>query len=338
MKRGVKQPANAIPSAEWLIAPDFADALMQWFAIEGRSLPWRSSPAAYPVVVSEFMLQQTQVNTVLPYFEKWLRRFPEWRSLAAADESEVLAGWEGLGYYSRARNLHRLAGQIMSVHGGILPADPAAIRRLPGIGDYAAGAVSAFVFNLPEAAVDANVARVLVRLLDWPAPVDRPQTMAALREIARMLIPEGRAREFNGALMELGALTCIARNPRCAICPVRRFCKARAPGTLPVKSPRRETVQSTEFAWWASKPGYLALSPCPGNARWRGMWRLPLGRALTEEPLLEITFPFTHHQIKLRVFAASQGVLPEGADWIPLDKVKHMPIPAPHRRVINRLL
>lgn len=318
--------------------PAFALALMDWFAREGRELPWRQQPAAYAVVVSEFMLQQTQVATVIPYFTAWLERFPDWRSLAGADEQTVLGAWEGLGYYSRARNLHRLAQVVVEVFDGDFPADPAVIRRLPGIGDYTAGAVASFAFNQSEPAVDGNVARVLTRLLDWRAPVDQPATMQTLREVARSLIPEANGRLFNGGLMELGALLCGPRKPLCMLCPVRDFCQAAEPATLPVKQPRRTTVHLTEHCWWVLEGNRLALAPGTGAKRWRGLWRLPDCVEAEAEPLDAEIFPYTHHRIVLQAMAGRRQDLPETVEWVPLEELAAYPMPAPHRRLIHRLL
>ena len=311
---------------------------MDWFTKEGRDLPWRRQPRAYAVVVSEFMLQQTQVTTVLPYYKAWLKQFPDWRRLAEAEEQAVMAAWEGLGYYSRARNLHRLAGVVMEVFEGDFPNDPAVIRQLPGIGDYTAGAIASFAFNQAEPAVDGNVARVMARLLDWRAPIDQPATMQALREVAGTLIPPNGARMFNGGLMELGALICGPREPLCMLCPVRDFCQATEPATLPVKQPRRKTVHLTERCWFVLESGRLALAPGMRAKRWRGLWRLPDCADMLAEPLDEEPFPYTHHRIVLQVIAGTRRDLPEAIEWVRLEDLKRYPLPAPHRRLLDRLL
>ena len=223
--------------------------LVAWFGKAARDLPWRRTRDPYAILVSEVMLQQTQVATVIPFYERWLARFPDFGALASADESEVLSVWQGLGYYSRARNLHRAAKTVVAAHGGEMPRDPMFIRALPGIGRYTAGAVASFAFDLPEPLVDANVARVLARLLDLHTPIDSTAGQAALWSAAIALVPQKGARTFNSALMELGALVCAPRTPQCLLCPIRTHCAAFANGTaesLPRKKPRRKQIALSE--------------------------------------------------------------------------------------------
>lgn len=199
---------------------DFRRRLLAWFRRAGRDLPWRRTRDPWAVVVSEFMLQQTQVSRVVDYYDRFLRRYPTLADLAAAPARAVREAWDGLGYYRRAANLHRLARAVVKDHGGLVPSDPAELVRLPGVGPYTAGAVACFAFERPAAAVDTNVARVLTRYFGRRRPA------AALRALALRLQPRaGRAAwAFNQAVMELGAMVCTARNPRCGDCPVRRDC------------------------------------------------------------------------------------------------------------------
>ena len=218
--------------------PAFRNALLEHFDRTRRSLPWRSERTPYRVMVSEFMLQQTRVETVIPYYERWLRRFPGWGALAEAGEDEVLRAWAGLGYYRRARNLHSAARVVWEQFGGELPEDHEALRRLPGVGEYTAGAVASIVFGRAVPAVDGNVRRVLCRLFDLEAP-----TAGRLREEAAALVDPGRPGDFNEALMELGATVCTPGTPGCGVCPVREWCGARVAGTVgqrPARRPRRE--------------------------------------------------------------------------------------------------
>ena len=203
------QPANALR---------FKRALLKWFRANGRDLPWRATRDPYQVTVSEFMLQQTQVTRVLEYYPRFLARFPTVHALARSRPGAVREAWEGLGYYRRAENLHRLARTVVREHGGTIPADPDALETLPGVGPYTAGAIATFAYERRSAAVDTNVARVLSRAFSAGGRV---------WELAERLLPRSRrvAWEFNQALMDLGARICVARKPRCPDCPVRRACR-----------------------------------------------------------------------------------------------------------------
>jgi len=211
-------PANALR---------FKRSLLKWFRGNGRSLPWRETRDPYRIVVSEFMLQQTQVSRVLEYYPRFLKRFPTVETLARARPTAVREAWEGLGYYRRAENLHRLARTVVRDHAGAIPDDPAALEALPGVGRYTAGAVAAFAYERRAAAVDTNVRRVLGRVFGRAGGrVER-----GIWALAERLLPRSRpvAWEFNQALMDLGARICVARKPRCAACPVRSACRTGAP-------------------------------------------------------------------------------------------------------------
>jgi A/G-specific adenine glycosylase len=315
--------------------------LFTWFSKQGRTLPWRTNPTPYAVLVSEFMLQQTQVATVIPYFERWMERFPDLETLAAAEEDAVLSVWQGLGYYSRARNLQAAARAIVEKHGGRIPSDPAQLRVLPGIGPYCAGAIAAFAFDLPVATVDANIARVLARLGNVQAAVDSPSGTKAVWALAESLLPERGGRAHTSALMELGALVCTPRKPQCLLCPVRGECAAEEPETLPRKAPRRQTVAVLERAAWMESEGTLLLERQTGK-RAKGLWKLP---ALQEaepagEPLFSTVYGFTHHRVTLEVFTApSPEVSLETARWFALERVlNEAALVAAHRRAIEALL
>lgn len=330
---------------------------MRWFRREGRDLPWRKSDDPYAILVSEIMLQQTQVIKVLDYYERWMQRFPTAKSLAAAGEPEVLSLWQGLGYYSRARNLHAAARQIVSAHDGLFPEDPVAIRSLPGVGPYTAAAVATFAFDRPTPPVDGNIARVVARLMNDATPVDSTAGLEGIRQRAETWQPLRGAGEFNEALMELGALVCSPRSPRCLTCPVRTYCAAEEPETLPVKKPRRKVIALEEQCGWVFKEGCLLLEKQAGP-RWKGMWRLPLlspDRAVSvapgEPPLVQLDYPFTHHRITLKVYTASAGELaslPGGGarEWHPIEQgsatggaaLEALPMTAPHRRAMEALL
>lgn len=321
----------------------FQRALIDWFSQYGRDLPWRRTRDPYAVLVSEFMLQQTQVVTVLDYYRRWLARFPDVRALADATEEEVLRAWEGLGYYARARNLHRAARIIRDERGGVFPRTLEEVASLPGVGRYTAGAVVSFAYDLPAPIVDANIARVLARITNLRIPIDTTPGQRALWAAAEELLPGADTRLYNSAIMELGATLCRARQPQCLLCPVLGFCAAapHGPETLPIKKERRVTVALTEDCAWIVEDGRLLLQQETGS-RWRGMWKLPpLGRTLPpggETPLLQLTYPFTHHQVTLRIYIASTPAAPGvHQKWHALETIEAVAMPAPHRKAVRQL-
>jgi A/G-specific adenine glycosylase len=317
----------------------FRAQLTKWFAANGRDLPWRQTRDPYAIMVSEFMLQQTQVATVIPYFERWLTRFPGFAELAAASEHEVLAQWQGLGYYSRARNLHRAAQSVVEQFSGVLPADPEAISTLPGVGPYTAGAIASFAFDLPVAAVDANIARVLARLSDLHDPIDAGPGQRRLWEIATALLPESEGGLHTSALMELGALLCTPARPQCLLCPVRSHCQTRDPESLPVKKPRRKTVQLKEQCGWIVEGRRILLEQQTGP-RWRGLWKLPVLAKIPAkaEPVITLTYPFTHHRVDLSVYSAPSPIqIAPPLHWFLLAELADVALAAPHRRAIEEM-
>ncbi len=327
------------PKLEILHPKSLRTHLAKWFAAHGRDLPWRRTRDPYAVMVSEFMLQQTQVATVIPYFERWLARFPDFRTLAAATEAEVLAQWQGLGYYSRARNLHRAAQHVVKEFGGTLPADPQAIATLPGVGRYTAGAIASFAFDLPVAAIDGNIARVLARLLDLREPIDSTRGNAILWETATAILPKTGGGLHTSALMELGALICTPAKPQCLLCPVRAHCRTRDPESLPMKKPRRKTVALREDCAWIVHGRRILLEQQTGT-RWRGLWKLPALAKLPAdaEPLTFLTYPFTHHRVNLSVFAApTPHRIAAPLHWFLLAELNDVALAAPHRRAIEAL-
>ncbi len=316
----------------------FRRRLHRWFDVHERDLPWRRTRDPYAILVSEFMLQQTQVATVIPYYERWLERFPDFATLARAKEADVLHAWQGLGYYARARHLQAAAKFVRQNHRGRLPADPARIAQLPGVGRYTAGAIASFAFDLPEPIVEANIARLLARLTNYQAPIDTSAGRAHLWTTARALLPRARSCAHNSALMELGALVCRPRQPRCGECPVRPFCRAQDPALLPLKSKKPATVRLREsHAFTRGEKGVLLEQ---SRARWRGMWILPrLSRVPQRAPLLQLDFPFTHHRVTLAVFKKPEPVAPnENQKWFSLRALDRLPVPTPHRRALAQLL
>lgn len=217
----------------------FSRELLVWYDRSKRDLPWRRHRDPYYIWVSEIMLQQTRVDTVIPYFHRFIERFPSIADLAEAPEEDVLKCWEGLGYYSRARNLQTAAQQVMERHGGVVPNDKEAVSALKGVGPYTTGAILSIAYNQPEPAVDGNVMRVLSRYFLIEEDIMKARTRIMIEELAAGLIPQGRASDFNQALMELGALVCTPKSPSCLTCPVMEHCAARLEGVvdeLPVKS------------------------------------------------------------------------------------------------------
>ncbi|HEY8528179.1 MAG TPA: A/G-specific adenine glycosylase [Paenibacillaceae bacterium] len=260
----------------------FSRKLLEWYLANRRDLPWRRTRDPYHIWVSEIMLQQTRVDTVIPYFNRFVERFPTVRDLAEAPEAEVLKLWEGLGYYSRARNLQAAARQVMERHGGSLPADRESLARLKGIGPYTVGAILSIAFNVPEPAVDGNVMRVLARFFGLEDDVARPATRVRMEALARELIPEGHAGDFNQALMELGALVCTPRAPQCAVCPVAAECVAKSGGrqeSLPVKSkgkaPRPEYRLAVLVEGTGPLAGRVLVRKRPAEGLLARLWELP---------------------------------------------------------------
>ncbi|MDB4951286.1 MAG: mutY [Gemmatimonadetes bacterium] len=253
------------------------ERLLAWYDAHRRELPWRAAAGEtadpYRVWLSEVMLQQTRVETVRRYYERWLERFPTLEALAEASLDDVLKQWEGLGYYSRARNFHRAVREVAYAYNGEVPTQPDAFRALPGVGRYTAGAVMSIAFGRPEPLVDGNVRRVFARLTDDPDPAD-----GQLWELAETLVPGSRPGDLNQALMELGATVCTPRSPRCAECPVADVCAARAAGTQddrPARKPTRPVPHEDTAVGVVDRGGKLLLVRRPVDARLGGMWSFP---------------------------------------------------------------
>ena len=320
---------------------DFSASLIAWFKAAGRDLPWRKTRDPYAILVSELMLQQTQVASVLAYFERWMKRFPDLKSLAGAGEAEVLRMWEGLGYYARARNLHRAAKIIVQEFGGKFPRAPDRIRELPGVGPYTAGAVASFAFGIRAPIVDANIARVIARLRNIRQPIDSSAGQKLVWDQAELLLPArgAAARWHNAALMELGAILCKPGEPPCLLCPVKKWCGAKDAAGLPVKRARRAVVAVQEDCGWIVEHGRVLLETSTGP-RGRGLWRLPqLTSAPRRRPIHEAEYPFTHHRVRLRVYRA-RAPRSQGANhrWFEIARVGETAMTAPHRRALTSLL
>jgi A/G-specific adenine glycosylase len=286
------------------------------------------------------MLQQTQVVTVLRFYDRWFELFPTLKSLAQADETDVLHAWQGLGYYSRARHLHQCARWVVDHLGGELPRDIKVLLELPGIGRYTAGAVASFAFNLPAPILDANVSRVLARLLNLKIPIDREPGKSTLWELAERLVVGPEPGVFNSAIMELGSLVCTPRLPACDRCPVRLDCRASNPESIPRKSVRAETVQTHENYRWIRRGDQVVLRKCAGQ-RWKGLWTLPLAADLgvNEIPLFEMRHSVTRFVIHLKVFSGpAPAVLAPDNSYHRIVDLPALPMPTPHRRSVDALL
>jgi A/G-specific adenine glycosylase len=314
---------------------EFRRALITWYRKHGRDLPWRRTRDPYAILVSEFMLQQTQVATVILFYDEWLRRFPDFSALSRASENDVLHAWQGLGYYARARNLHATASAVVDRHRGYFPRSIEQMQQLPGIGKYTANAVAAFVFNQSVPIVEANTARVLARLFNFRRSIESAAGLKTLWEYATTLIPKSNARMYNSALVDLGALICVPRKPKCAVCPVKKFCRAKNPEALPIKKSKPRTKRLIEKHAFVARQRKILLEQ--SRRRWRGMWILPrLETSGSDEPLHISTFPFTHHRITLMVYrrSAPKRIAP-AQRWF--ESIDHVAMPSPHRRAALNL-
>lgn len=286
------------------------------------------------------MLQQTQVATVIPYYERWLRRFPNVQALAHASESDVLHAWQGLGYYARARNLHASAKALSERYGGIFPRSSSELQALPGIGRYTANAILTFAFGQSLPIVEANTARLFARLLNLKTRVDSGEGRDQLWDFAAALLPRRDAALHNSAVMDLGALVCVAGQPNCGVCPVRTFCRAEAPALLPMKQARTPLKLLTEDHLFAATSRGVTLEQ--SQDRWRGMWILPrlASSSGQRRVLYSAEFPFTHHRITLRVCEVppDANCSTDLQRTFAFGEVASIPMPSPHRRALDALI
>lgn len=337
---------------------DFSQRLIAWQRSHGRhDLPWQGTGDAYAVWLSEIMLQQTQVETVIPYFRRFLARFPDLAALADASEDQVLAHWSGLGYYSRARNLHAAARRVAAEHGGRFPDDPDAIRALPGIGRSTAAAIAAFAFGQRRAILDGNVKRVLARVFGvegWPGA---RAVEKRLWDLAESLLPETDIRAYTQGLMDLGATLCTRSRPRCLACPFADDCHANRLGRqkeLPGPRPKKAIPEKAVAMLVLLKSGEVLLEKRPAPGIWGGLWSLPecleqddpaqKARSLgyeTDGPveLPAFTHAFTHFRLFIRPWALHvqriQAAAEPGRVWLALDDLDGAALPTPVRRILQ---
>jgi A/G-specific adenine glycosylase len=313
---------------------------LRWYKRERRELPWRKTKDPYPIWISEIMLQQTRVAAAIPYYERFLERFPNVEALAAAAEEEVLAQWSGLGYYSRARNLLRAARLI--VQSGGFPRDYDSIRTLPGVGDYTAAAIASIAFGLPRAALDGNVIRVLARLLDERGDIGSAKTRKRLAQAAERLLDRKRPGEFNQALMELGATICLPREPQCPRCPFAAMCQARRSGVerqLPVKRRAVQWVRVAKTLLVIRKGDRILLRQRDAaSSQMAGFWELPeaelLPRAVLGERLATVAHTITNHRYRLSIVSATLRRVPRGFSWIEKEELSRIPLSTASRKAL----
>ncbi len=319
-----------------------AQALVDWFLSQGKDYPWRRTTDPWAILVSEVMLQQTTIPTVLPRYTPWMQQFPTPAALAAATEEEALRSWEGLGYYRRVRALQAAARAIVERHDGVFPEEEEAIRALPGIGDYTAGAVQSFAFNRPAPLVDANVARVFARLENDATPVDSPAGRKAHWAMAARLVHRQNPRAFNSALMELGQSICTTGEPSCLLCPIRPWCRATGnnPEALPVKLPRKEVTPLEHWDIWLLSPQGLLMEKQAAGARHEGLYRLPRREAqevATLPHLRDQKYSVTRYRVTrhLHLAEACNTEPRDGEQFIPLSELPNTPMASPDRKLVN---
>jgi A/G-specific adenine glycosylase len=350
----------------------FSSRLLEWYSRHRRDLPWRHTHDPYRIWVSETLLQQTQVATVIPYYERFLARFPSIHALASAPLDDVLKAWEGAGYYARARNLHRAAQQLVEQYNGLVPRRVEELLELPGVGRYIAGAVASIAFNEDAPILDGNVTRVLCRYFGIrgdPKTGMSHATRVRLWKLAEDLIPPGRARDFNQALMDHGATVCLPRQPRCEICPVRRGCVARRLGiqnelpTKRVKGKRPHYEIGAGIIW---KRGRILIQRRPPHGLLGGLWEFPGGkrergetfeecvrREVREELAIEVKVGkefavvehgYSHFSITLHAFSCEhvrgrvQLLHATAFKWVRPGELKEYAFPAANRKIIHSLL
>jgi len=336
--------------------------LLKWFRAHGRTLPWRGPIDPYAVWVSEVMLQQTRVGTVIPYYRRWMRKFPSILSLAKSSEQEVLRTWEGLGYYRRARDLHKAAKIVINRFGGNLPGDPELLAELPGFGRYTVGAVSSIAFGKDLPAVDANQKRVFSRIYDIRQEVDSPAGDKLIWSLAAAFLPKGKSSEFNQAVMDFGSSICLPRNPDCDACPVRAWCQAYQNGTQnfrPVKKRRGKSPHYHQVTGVIEHHGKVLVKKRSEGGLLGGMWEFPGGRVsrmssdtikgamknslgvkiTSLAPLGTYRHAYTHVKVTVHAFRCKVDSIPnrDTTKWIRLSRLGDIPMGKVDRLIARKL-
>ena len=328
-------------------------ALVTWFRKEKRELPWRLDPSPYAVWVSEVMLQQTQVKTVIPYFYRWMEVFPTLIDLAKASEEEVIKNWEGLGYYSRARQLHQGAKWCVDHTQGQLPKEPENLKKIKGIGPYTQGALLSFAFHQKAAAVDGNVLRVMSRLKGYSKDISLGSTKKEMEKLVLAFLPNEKPWEAMEALIELGALICT-KKPTCHKCPLINQCQAFLQGKtekLPVKKKGTQTLSITRYVVMLESEGDILVKKNEPGKIMAGLWEFPyFENALPTHfsgillqnmtPQETVTHTFTRYRATLFPYfqQISKKIHPEGFTWIPMDQLKQLPFSSGHRKLLKYLV
>ncbi len=351
-------------------SPQITENLLNWFAANQRSLPWRDQYLPYQTWISEVMLQQTQTKTVLPYYARWMQRFPDVHELAAASEHEVLKYWEGMGYYSRARNIHKTAKILVESFGGLFPEDHAQLIKLPGIGRYTAAAILSLAFNKDYAVVDGNVERVFARLFNLEMPVKTKAARGLIENMAHAIFPHGQARNYNQAVMELGATICLPKNPQCCRCPVRLYCESERLGVVnqrPVPGNRKALVAIEVVLGVLLYRRRVLIQKRPNTGLMAGLWEFPGGklevgetpeqglrREFQEElglkvspvrQLAVIKHQYTAFRVRLYCYLCRFDREPQSitvnaaveARWVSAKELEDYPFPAANRKLITML-
>ena len=347
----------------------FSQKILTWYRTHARKLPWRGHVDPYAVWVSEIMLQQTRVETVLPYFENWLKRFPTIHALASADQQDVLNAWEGLGYYSRARNIHQAAKVILDQHNGHLPKNMGDLLKLPGIGRYTAAAIASIAFGCDEPALDGNIRRVLSRVFNLTVPARSTTGEKQLWALAHTHLPSGKAGDYNQAIMDLGATVCTPKAPDCPNCPVESICQAKALSIQeerPISIPKTKIPHHTVTAAVIQRGEKFMIVQRPPRGLLGGMWEFPGGKREEGEELsiclereileeLEISIQigkpfgvyqhaFTHFRVTLHAFLCTlngeQPKLKEHTDirWVKPLELNDFPMGKIDRQISNQLI
>ena len=345
-----------------------AELLLAWYDSNKRDLPWRQDKDPYKIWVSEIMLQQTRVEAVKPYFARWMERFPDIASLVASDEEEVLFYWQGLGYYSRARNLLAGVREVAEKYGGQVPADRAQVAKIRGIGDYTSGAIVSIAYNKREAAVDGNVLRVFSRLFCLEGDIMKSAVKREVTKIVEEELPHDRPGDFNQALMDLGSAVCLPKMPRCEICPLTSRCAAYKEGRqreLPMRTKGKEPVPVRVIAGILEQDEKYLLRKRPGKGVLAGMWEFPSVELKPEDdkikmltdmfrvdlnqvvavdrPVYQTTHTFSHRVWDISFFVCrslEKNGLPETslAEWVYPEKWAKISFAGPHRKMSDLLL
>ena len=354
-----RQPSRARGKAR---SPSFAQRVIDWQRVSGRhGLPWQGTRDAYRIWLSEVMLQQTQVATVIPYYERFLERFPDVRALAAADDEAVMRLWSGLGYYARARNLLKAAREVASLHGGVFPTDIESVAALPGVGPSTAAAIVAFATGEPHAILDGNVKRVMARHFGIAGAIDSKRTLDQLWAVARAELPRAHVEAYTQGLMDIGATVCARTRPACGGCPVSGTCVALQESRideLPGRKAPRESPLREVALFVAISRDEVLLERRPPTGIWGGLWSLPEGASKTTpsqwakqrsdlslvsaDALAPFVHAFTHYRLAItpwlvRVRRKASAEDTASTVWLPLAEVRGAALPAPVKKLLASL-